>query len=117
MVARCFARRRATGARRNRQPTARRASTLAAGAAAQHGSWQLASEDAGKPMQEQLRNALTRQAVRVLDLFREWDTSMDGELSLREFEDGVKRLGFATTSVEALFKSWDADGSARSRHG
>ena len=116
MVARCFARSPrhgrtprppADGApRKHGSPPARRRGHAL-------GSWQLASEDAGKPMQEQLRNALTRQAVRVIDLFREWDTSMDGELSLREFEDGVKRLGFKAdhASVEALFKSWDADGS------
>lgn len=91
--------------RTGRSPRPRRGHAL--------GSWQIAREDDGKPVQQQLRNALTRQAVRVIDLFREWDTSMDGLLSLEEFVEGVRRLGFKADApaVEALFRSWDADGS------
>ena len=62
------------------------------------GSFQLSSEDNAKPMAEQLRNALTRQAARVIDLFREWDTSQDMSLSRKEFLDGVTRLGLPVDS-------------------
>ena len=77
------------------------------------GNWQLSSEDAGKPVQEQLRNALTRHSVRVVDLLREWDTSLDGLIQFKEFEDGIRRLGYGadSASIEALFRSWDVDGS------
>jgi len=49
----------------------------------------------------------------VIDLFREWDVSSNGHLSHKEFERGVRRLGYPAdaASIHALFKSWDIDGS------
>lgn len=77
------------------------------------GKFQLRQVEGGESVQEQLRNALTKQAVRVIDLFREWDTSMDGLIQLEEFEKGIERLGYMADpeSVAGLFHSWDADGS------
>jgi len=51
--------------------------------------------------------------VRVIDLFREWDTSGDGLISLREFDEGIHKLGYTAdaASVETLFKQWDMDAS------
>jgi Ca2+-binding EF-hand superfamily protein len=91
----------------NLQPASRRGRTKTLG------SWQMRQVDGGQSVQEQLRSALTQQAVRVIDLFREWDTSSDGLVQLGEFQKGVKRLGYdGDPSVVAdLFCSWDADGS------
>ena len=38
---------------------------------------------------------------------------MDGELSLKEFTVGVRKLGYRAdgASIAALFRSWDVDGS------
>ena len=61
---------------------------------------------------EQLRHALTKNAVRVVDLFRDWDVNGDGQVSRKEFITGVKLLGFPGGSAAAsLFDSWDDDGS------
>ena len=38
-------------------------------------------EDSGVPYQEQLRTALSQNAVRVIDLFREWDEDGNGEIT------------------------------------
>ena len=73
----------------------------------------IAREDLTKPVREQLRNALSRSAARVIDLFREWDTTPDGELTYKEFTEGIKRLGMKMDegTMESLFKEWDIDGS------
>ena len=41
----------------------------------------------------ELREALARDAVRVIDLFREWDDDGSGEISKREFREAMPRLG------------------------
>ena len=38
-------------------------------------------EDSGKSVAEQLRAILSKNAVRVIDLFREWDEDGDGKLT------------------------------------
>jgi hypothetical protein len=60
-----------------------------------------------------LKHALRKSAGKVLDLFREWDTNGDGEVSREEFHDAMPHLGFnaAKEDVDALFSSWDPDGS------
>jgi len=70
-------------------------------------------EDSGVPYQEQLRNALSSNAVRVIDLFREWDEDGDGTVSKKEFRKAMPMLGLdvPVEDVEALFDSWDPDGS------
>ncbi len=45
-------------------------------------------------IQDQLRDALTKNAVRVIDLFKEWDANGDGTVSRREFRAGVSQMGF-----------------------
>ena len=80
-------------------------------------------------MVERLREALTANAARVTDLFREWDDDGDGAVDKREFRAVLPLLGEAlerdafgggpggggamptVREVDALFDSFDADGS------
>ena len=63
----------------------------------------------------QLRNALTANAVRIIDLFREWDDSGDGEVSKAEFRKAMIMLGFEVPrkDIDSLFDLWDPDRSGR----
>jgi Ca2+-binding EF-hand superfamily protein len=65
------------------------------------------------PYQEQLRDALSQNAVRVIDLFREWDEDGSGTVSKKEFRKAMPMLGLDVPAedVDALFDSWDPDGS------
>ena len=65
-----------------------------------------------KPASEQLAAALRKGSARVLDLFRQWDTDGDGEVSKAEFLKAMPALGLAVekADIEKLFDSWDADG-------
>lgn len=62
---------------------------------------------------DQLREALSANAGRVIDLFREWDVNMDGRVSLLEFRKAMPLLGFHVqqSEVDVLFHSMDPDGS------
>ena len=68
---------------RRRDPAARMAANVT-------GSFQL---DDSQPVQEQLRDLLTQNAVRVIDLFREWDEDGDGTVSKKEFRKAMPMLG------------------------
>jgi hypothetical protein len=72
------------------------------------------SSDAA-PVAVQLRDALTRNAVRVMDLFRDWDTDGDGQVSKKEFRRAMRKMGFDATraTVDEVFDSWDADRSGQ----
>ena len=76
------------------------------------GSFQF-HEGNGKPIQEQLRDALAKRAGRVLDVFRDFDTTQNGLISKAEFRAGLQELGYGgePSAITALFKEWDADGS------
>ena len=69
--------------------------------------------DEDRPLGEQLKEALTKNAIRVLDLFREWDVNGDGEVSKKEFRDAMPKLGFElpVKVIDDLFDSQDPDGS------
>ena len=58
-------------------------------------------------VQEQIGDALSKNAVRVIDLFRDWDRNMDGTISKKEFRVGVERMGFDVprAAVHSLFDS------------
>ena len=64
-------------------------------------------------MVSELRKALVTCSARVIDLFKEWDTSGDGLLQKKEFRDGLTAFGLTADRavVDALFGEWDADGS------
>ena len=49
-------------------------------------------EGSSRSVVEQLRAILSKQAVRVIDLFREWDEDGDGKRSLRTARDGWRPL-------------------------
>jgi hypothetical protein len=70
-------------------------------------------EDSGKSVADQLRDALAKAAVRVIDLFRDWDDDGDGTVTRKEFHRGMADLGFNVpkAEIDALFTEWDPDGS------
>ena len=67
----------------------------------------------GQSIQEQLREALSANAVRVVDLFKEWDTDGDGTVSKKEFRKAIPALGLDVprAEIDALFDQFDPDGS------
>ena len=71
------------------------------------------SADDTRPMREQIRDALLQNAVRVIDLFKEWDTDGDGTVSKKEFRKAMPMLGLDVPrdEIDKLFDSWDPDGS------
>ena len=92
-------------------------------------------EDSDKTVGEQLREALSKAAVRVIDLFREWDEVVlctsnpiphqpahagvarrqdgNGKVSKAEFHKAMGYLQFnaPAEAIDELFDSWDPDGS------
>ena len=70
-------------------------------------------ETSSLSVQQQLAEVLTKEAVRVIDLFREWDEDGDGMVSRKEFRKAMPLLGLQVPrpEVDALFDSWDPDGS------
>ena len=64
-------------------------------------------------MSQQLRDALSKNAVRVIDLFRDWDDDQSGTVSKKEFRKAMNQFGLEAQrkEVDALFDSWDPDGS------
>ena len=64
------------------------------------------------PFSQQIGDALRKNAVRVIDLFRSWDTDGDGEVTRKEFHEAMPRLGLDVPkeSIDELFDEWDKDG-------
>ena len=56
---------------------------------------------------------LTAKAVRVIDLFKQWDEDGNGAVSKKEFRKAMPLLGFEVPKeeVDKLFDSMDPDGS------
>ena len=76
------------------------------------GNLDLDESQGALPVSEQISKALQANAVRVLDLFREWDTDGDGDVSRKEFHKAMPALGLDVPkeAVDALFDQWDSDG-------
>ena len=57
----------------------------------------------------QLRDALSKAAVRVIDLFREWDDDNNGRVSREEFHRAMREMKFEVPAeeVDKLFDEWD----------
>jgi len=70
-------------------------------------------EDSPLSVAEQLREALAKSAMRVVDLFREWDDDHSGTVSKKEFRKAMPMLGLSvpTADIDALFEAWDPDKS------
>ena len=71
----------------------------------------LDASDLGKPLDEQMRNMLVTNAVRVVDLFRAWDPENAGFISRKNFRSAIARLGSDAPRqvVDKLFDAIDAD--------
>ena len=69
--------------------------------------------DEDQPLAPQLKDALSKNAMRVIDLFREWDANGDGEISKKEFREAMPRLGFELPkeAINGLFDEYDPDGT------
>jgi len=69
--------------------------------------------DEERPLGEQLREALSKHAIRVLDLFRNWDENGDGEVSRKEFRRAMPALGMdlPVDVIDDLFDQYDPDKS------
>ena len=50
-------------------------------------------ESSDKSVAQQLRDILSKNGVRVVDLFREWDEDGDGTISKKEFRKAMPLLG------------------------
>lgn len=74
---------------------------------------QLMPASDGVSVQQQLRNTLRENAVRVIDLFRDWDVDQSGTISKIEFRRSIAALGYsaAPQEIESLFNELDLDGS------
>ena len=61
----------------------------------------------------QLRDALTTNMVRVIDLFREWDDDNSGSVSKKEFRKAMPMMGLDVPKeeIDKIFDEWDADKS------
>ena len=66
-------------------------------------------------MHKQLAKAIKANHVKVLDLFREWDTSGDGVISKKEFLKAMRQLGYDVPdkAIFKLFDEWDTSGAGR----
>jgi len=79
----------------------------------------------GSDIGQQLKTILDVHMVRVIDLFREWDENGDGLVDKTEFVRAMLSLGFglpkpgevghtkAVREIEALWSSFDRDGSGK----
>ena len=69
-------------------------------------------ESSDKSVAQQLRDILSKNAVRVVDLFREWDEDGNGSVSKKEFRKAMPLLGFDAprAQIDQLFDSFDPDG-------
>ena len=62
-----------------------------------------------------LREALSRSATRVIDLFRLWDEDGSGTIERKEFRRAIRALGFDffanNAEIDLVFDDFDIDGS------
>jgi len=64
---------------------------------------------------EQVMARLRKHAVRVIDIFRQWDEDHDGLVSRKEFRKAMAVLGLEMTREDAdgIFDRFDEDGSGQ----
>jgi hypothetical protein len=74
---------------------------------------QISRAEDGTSVQQQLRNVLTENRTRVIDLFRDWDEDQSGTISKLEFRRSVAALGYSASleEIESLFDELDSDSS------
>ena len=67
-----------------------------------------------------LRDALSRSAARVIEIFSEWDEDGSGKIDKREFRRAIRSLGFddqADVDIDMVFDEFDMDGSGTLEYG
>jgi len=69
----------------------------------------------GVTVAEQLRKVLFENAVRVIDLFRDWDDDGNGLIDKKEFRKGVAALGYIApkADINAIFDDINKDKSGQ----
>lgn len=74
---------------------------------------ELVREQSVESVQAELREALTVNFARVMDLFRIWDIDGNGLVSKKEFRKAIRalRLSASVAEVDSVFAAWDRDGS------
>ena len=94
-----------------RNKFALRGGKLAEGVSGVLGTTTLITGEGAPPIADQLRDALSKNLARVIDLFRDWDDNGDGCVSKAEFRRAMPMLGLqvAAADADALFDSFDAD--------
>jgi len=68
--------------------------------------------DSHQTIAEQVKQALRKHRGRVMELFEQWDTDGDGQISRKEFHAAMPRLGLRGVSekdTQVLFDQWGAD--------
>ena len=70
-------------------------------------------EGSDKSVADQIRDALAKNFLRVIDLFHEWDDDGTGTVSREEFHRAMGQIGLDVSpdEVDELFDTWDPDGS------
>ncbi|KAL1493491.1 hypothetical protein AB1Y20_017196 [Prymnesium parvum] len=72
----------------------------------------LSLDDRAQPLPAALSRTLSRNASRVIDLFRSWGADGAGVIDKAEFRAAVRRMGLPAdgAAADATFDAWDADG-------
>ena len=67
----------------------------------------------GVSVADQLNAILSEHAVKLIDLFREWDDDGNGGLDKKEFRKGVAALGYDVpkAEIDAVFDNINGDGN------
>ena len=67
----------------------------------------------GDSIQEQVRKIMNEHAVRLIDIFREWDDDGNGALDKKELRAALAALGYEAPkfAIDELFRDIDTDNS------
>ena len=79
------------------------------------GNFDLDESPDAPSVSEQIIAALSRNAGKVLDLFRSWDNNADGVVTRKEFHRAMSALGLEVpkASIDEIFTGWDKDGGGQ----
>ena len=69
------------------------------------------TEEEAASVEDALRDALRSNAIKIMDLFVEWDENGDHQVSKSEFRKAMAALGFTRVRIDSVFDSLDEDSS------